>query len=227
MSETENKKNIEKILTKRGITAAYFSTSGNVENKVWHHMQQPESMTKEDSGVYMESSDEDRDSGNGEHFVTPMPISDEELNCENIILKIEQQTTQLTEITLLKSQSSFRGMKIVKFDDKLSIISEKSTETDSQVPFIRDIHLEEQVVVKAKQIQHQPKTKTNSPERQKSLSRKLSTKKKTRRRVRLPQSPNRNVNLDIPQVYQRQNTTELLHLYDEEIPVARASVNRK
>ncbi|XP_076115848.1 uncharacterized protein LOC143083463 [Mytilus galloprovincialis] len=226
MSETENKKHIEKILTKRGITAAYFSTSGNVENKVWHHMQQPESMTKEDSGVFLGSSDEDPDSRKSDDFQTPTPISGEDLNCENIILKIEQQTTQLTEITLLKSQSSFRGMKIVKFDDRLSIISEKSAETDSQVPFVRDIHMEQKVIVKTKQIQHPPGTKTKSPERQKSVSRKLSAKR-TRRRVKLFQSPNRNVNLDIPQLYQRQNTTELLHLYDEQIPVARASVNRK
>lgn len=260
MAENEAKQNIEKILTRGRVTAAYFSSSGYVENKDWYPVE-PQDMTenksrpiskedygefkpinKEDSGVFMESSDEELEK---EEKPTQLSTEADQNQC-TITSEIDQnQSTvtttnqQLTEFTLLQSQIKFgQGVVIQKSDEKLSVISEKSCETDSyrtitsiqssRTVFITKLVKDPSVPNKPKIYPQQQTTKSKwSPEQNKIVSRKPTDKKKPKKRLRRPPSPRKNINVDIPQVYQRQNTADLLHGKDEQIPVARATVNRK
>jgi hypothetical protein len=284
MAENEANQNFETILTRGKVTAAYFSSSGYVENKDWYPVE-PQDMTenqikpikkedygeykpindeefgeykpindeefgeykpinKEDSGVFMESSDEELEK---EEKSMPLFTEADQNQCTIISATDQNQSTitsttnqQLTEFTLLQSQIKFgQGVVIHKSDEKLSVISEKSCETDSyraitsiqsstRTVFITKLVKEPSVHNKPKTYPHQQTTKSKwSPEQNKIVSRKPTDKERPKKRLRRPPSPRKNINVDIPQVYQRQNTADLLHGKDEQIPVARATVNRK
>lgn len=278
MAESETKQNFEKILIRGRVTAAYFSSSGYVENKDWYPVESQDmtenkckpvqkedygefkpindkdfgefkQISTEDSGVFMESSDEELEK---EEKPTPLSTEDNQNQCTITSATDQNRSTvtsttnqQLTEFTLHQSQIKFgQGVVIQKSDEKLSVISEKSCETDSYrtitsiqsstTVFITKLVKEPSVPKnppapnKLKTYPQQQTTKTKcSSEQIKIVSTKPTSKKRQKKRLRRPPSPSRNINIDIPQVYQRQNTDDLLHGKDEQVPVARATVNRK
>ena len=218
MAENEANQNFETILTRGKVTAAYFSSSGYVENKDWYPVE-PQDMTenqikpikkedygeykpindeefgeykpinKEDSGVFMESSDEELEK---EEKSMPLFTEADQNQCTIISATDQNQSTitsttnqQLTEFTLLQSQIKFgQGVVIHKSDEKLSVISEKSCETDSyrtitsiqsstRTVFITKLVKEPAVHNKPKTYPHQQTTKSKwSPEQNKIVSRK-------------------------------------------------------
>lgn len=243
MPDTEGKKHIERLLTRGRVTSAYFSTSGHIENKQWHSIQVPQmhepqgsSLTKEDSGVFVDSSDEEQDSALDINEMTTQRETKNALKPESSQghKKDTNSGYKPLKLTLVKSQDKYQGMILIKSDDKLSVISEKSCDNDTtEVPQLNEIPTKSrkrQADIKTRKRNQKQKSK-KSPVREQSPTKKNQLKRRGRhepqRHVPHPMISANNVNLDIPQMYERQNTAELLNRNEKEIPVARASVNRR